>query len=138
MRRLVGRAGPPLLGAALAWALGASPAIGAPAAQGAVCSSGAGRPSQLAQATYYHPSLQSQVMANGNLYDAHNPLQAASNRFRLGTVLRVRRADGYGELLVEVMDRGSAAVDLDLSEAAFARLGSLEQGRVAVCVEAIN
>jgi len=36
------------------------------------------------------------------------------------------------------MDRGSAAVDLDLSEAAFARLGSLEQGRVAVCVEAIN
>jgi rare lipoprotein A (peptidoglycan hydrolase) len=50
----------------------------------------------------------------------------------------VRRTDAAATVVVEVVDRGGEALELDLSEAAFARLAPLEQGRVAVCVEAIN
>jgi rare lipoprotein A (peptidoglycan hydrolase) len=93
---------------------------------------------ELAQATYYHPSLASQPMANGRSYDARNPLLAASNRYRLGTLLRVRRPDGSAAVVVEVADRGGPRLDLDLSAAAFERLAPLSDGRVAVCVEPLN
>jgi rare lipoprotein A (peptidoglycan hydrolase) len=126
------------VGVALAAALQpGAPAFAATQAQATRCS-GAGPTAQLVQATYYHPALQSQAMANGRAYDAQNPLLAASNRYRLGTVLRVRRTDAAATVVVEVVDRGGEALELDLSEAAFARLAPLEQGRVAVCVEAIN
>ena len=114
-----------------------APGLAAPLAQAGRCS-GSGPAAQLAQATYYHPTLQSQVMANGRSYDAQSPLLAASNHYRLGTVLRVRRADAAATVVVEVVDRGGETLELDLSEAAFARLAPLDQGRVAVCVEAIN
>jgi rare lipoprotein A (peptidoglycan hydrolase) len=99
---------------------------------------GAGQGGQLLQATYYEPALQSQVMANGRAYDARNPLLAASNSYRLGTILRVRQADGAGTVVVEVADRGGAGLQLDLSEAAFTRLAPLDAGRVPVCVETLN
>lgn len=114
-----------------------SPAFAATEAQAGRCA-GTGLGSQLLQATYYHPTLQSQVMANGRTYDARNPLLAASNGYRLGTVLRVRQADGPTSVVVEVVDRGSDALGLDLSEAAFLRLAPLDQGGVVVCVEVID
>ena len=89
-------------------------------------------------ATYYHPSLAGQAMANGQPYDPRNPRLASSNRHRLGTVLLLRRADGAAAVVVEIMDRGSPELGLDLSEAAFQRLGSLQEGRIPVCVEVVR
>jgi rare lipoprotein A (peptidoglycan hydrolase) len=89
-------------------------------------------------ATYYHPSLAGELMANGQPYDPRNPRLASSNRHRLGTLLLLRRADGATAVVVEVMDRGSAELALDLSEAAFQRLGPLPEGRIPVCVEVVR
>jgi rare lipoprotein A (peptidoglycan hydrolase) len=89
-------------------------------------------------ATYYHPSLAGEAMANGRPYDPRNPRLASSNRHRLGTVLLLRRADGAAAVVVEIMDRGSTDLGLDLSEAAFQRLGSLQEGRIPVCVEVVR
>lgn len=90
------------------------------------------------EATYYHPSLAGEAMANGQPYDPRNPRLASSNRHRLGTVLLLRRADGTAAVVVEVMDRGSGDLGVDLSEAAFQRLGSLQEGRIPVCVEVVR
>jgi len=89
-------------------------------------------------ATYYDPSLAGQPMANGQPYDPRNPQLASSNRHHLGTHLLLRRADGVATVVVEVMDRGSPELGLDLSEAAFQRLGSLQEGRIPVCVEVVR
>jgi rare lipoprotein A (peptidoglycan hydrolase) len=90
-------------------------------------------------ATYYHPSLTGEVMANGQPYDPRNVRLASSNRHRLGTLLRLRRADRpAGAVVVEVMDRGSEQLGLDLSEAAFEQLAPLREGRVLVCVEVLR
>jgi rare lipoprotein A (peptidoglycan hydrolase) len=93
---------------------------------------------ELGQATYYHPSLVNQPMANGRPYDPANPSLAASNRYRLGTVLRVTRVDRPEVIVVEVADRGSDGVELDLSEAAFARLAALSEGNIVVCIERLT
>jgi hypothetical protein len=89
-------------------------------------------------ATYYHRSLAGERMANGQPYDPRNPRLASSNRHRLGTLLLLRRADGAAAITVEVMDRGSADLGVDLSEAAFEILGPLREGRIPVCVEVIR
>ena len=90
------------------------------------------------EATYYHPSLAGEPMANGQPYDPRNPRLASSNRHRLGTLLLLRRVDGAASVTVEIMDRGSAELTLDLSEAAFQRLGPLQEGRIPVCVEVVR
>jgi rare lipoprotein A (peptidoglycan hydrolase) len=89
-------------------------------------------------ATYYHRSLTGERMANGQPYDPRNPRLASSNRHRLGTLLLLRRADGAAAITVEVMDRGSAELGVDLSEAAFELLAPLRDGRIPVCVEVIR
>lgn len=109
---------------------GAAP-LGAPGAQSRPCA-------ERLDATYYHPSLVGETMANGQPYDPRNPRLASSNRHRLGTLLLLRRADGAASVTVEVMDRGSTELALDLSEAAFQRLGPLQEGRIPVCVEVVR
>jgi rare lipoprotein A (peptidoglycan hydrolase) len=89
-------------------------------------------------ATFYHPSLAGELMANGQLYDPRNPRIASSNRHRLGTLLLLRRVDGTAAVRVQVMDRGSSELGLDLSEAAFQHLGPLWEGRIPVCVEVLG
>ena len=63
---------------------------------------------------------------------------ASSNHYRLGTLLSLRRADSAAAVTVEIMDRGSTELSLDLSEAAFQRLGALSEGRIPVCVEVVR
>ena len=89
------------------------------------------------EVTYYHPSLAGAPMANGTSYDPRNPLLAASNRYRLGTLLQIARPDGTAPTIVQVADRGGDGFDLDLSEAAFRRLAPLDVGRVTACVDRI-
>jgi rare lipoprotein A (peptidoglycan hydrolase) len=88
-------------------------------------------------ATYYHPSLHGGVMANGERYNRWDPEIAACNWFPLGTLLKVTRRGTDASIYVRIKDRGSAALTLDLTEAGFARLGYLGEGRIPVSIEVV-
>lgn len=105
-------------------------------------------------ATFYADAFQGLPMANGNIFDMRDPAITASNTWPLGTVLEVRRVEGgpwdetltpaeraayFGErLIVRVTDRGDFTHPLDLSAAAFARLGRPAEGVIRVAVRAIT
>ena len=83
-------------------------------------------------ATYYHPSLAGRKKANGQRYNP-NAMTAASNNYRLGTRVRVTNRRTGRSVVVTITDRcGNCSIDL--STAAFRRIASLKQGRVAVKV----
>ncbi len=101
---------------------------------------GADAPALLAfetTATYYHPSLHGGVMANGERYNRWDPEIAACNWFPLGTVLKVTRLGTENWIYVRVKDRGSRALTLDLSEAAYQHLGRLGEGRIPISIEVV-
>ena len=89
-------------------------------------------------ATYYHPSLHGLRMANGLPYNRWDPMIAANNWYPLGTLLRVTRQGTNQYIYVRVQDRGSGALTLDLSEAGFARLGGLGEGRIPIWLEVVT
>jgi rare lipoprotein A len=91
------------------------------------------------EASYYGDSLAGHPTASGQPY---RPLgfTAAHRRLPLGTVLRVTRSDGQRTVYVRVNDRGpfgSRRRILDLSRAAFERLGALRAGVLRVRVEVV-
>lgn len=108
----------------------------------------------LGEATFYAEDFHGQTMADGRRFDMHDPTITASNRWPLGTILRVRRLAGCpwdatlstAELdhyraqviTVTVSDRGDFTHELDLSRAAFARLGRLDEGRLLVSIEVLG
>ncbi len=89
-------------------------------------------------ATYYDPSLHGSVMANGQVYDRWDPAIAACNWYPIGTLLRVTHQDSGRHIYVRVADRGRDGLTLDLSEAAFGRLGGIRSGRIPVWVETVT
>ncbi len=89
-------------------------------------------------ATYYHPSLHGLRMANGLPYNRWDPSIAANNWYPLGTLLKVTRQGSDQYIYVRVQDRGSRALTLDLSEAAFAQLGGLGEGRIPIWLEVVT
>jgi rare lipoprotein A len=89
-------------------------------------------------ATYYHPSLHGAVMASGARYNRWDPTIAACNWFPLGTLLKVTRQGTDRYIYVRVQDRGSPRLTLDLSEAGFAQLGHLSEGRIPIWIEVVT
>jgi rare lipoprotein A (peptidoglycan hydrolase) len=89
-------------------------------------------------ATYYHPSLHGLRMANGLPYNRWDPMIAANNWYPLGTLLKVTRQGTDRYIYVRVQDRGSRRLTLDLSEAAFTRLGGLGEGRIPIWLEVVT
>ena len=77
-------------------------------------------------------------MANGERYNRWDPEIAACNWYPLGTLLKVTRRGTDASLYVQIKDRGSAALTLDLTEAGFARLGYLGEGRIPVSIEIVT
>lgn len=81
-------------------------------------------------ATYYHPSLAGRKMANGRPYRP-GAMTAASNRFKLGTKVKVTNRRNGRSVVVTITDRcGNCSIDL--SKAAFRQIANLKQGRVPV------
>jgi rare lipoprotein A (peptidoglycan hydrolase) len=89
-------------------------------------------------ATYYHPSLNGFRMANGLPYNRWDPMIAANNWYPLGTLLKVTRQGTDKYIYVRVQDRGSRSLTLDLSEAGFAQLGGLGEGRIPIWLEIVT
>src|SRR5688500_13436581 len=88
-------------------------------------------------ATWYGQQYHGRRMANGQVFDMHDPTTAASREFALGTWLRVTSISSGASVEVEVRDRGSFAHALDLSYAAFSRIASPSAGIVRVRYEVI-
>jgi hypothetical protein len=105
-------------------------------------------------ATFYAGDFQGRIMAGGGVFDMNDAGTTASNRWPLGTMLRVRRVAGgpwdatlsmeqrsryFGaSILVTVRDRGAFTHELDLSRAAFALLGRTDEGVIRVAVEPVD
>lgn len=105
-------------------------------------------------ATYYGADFAGQPMADGRLFDADDPTIAASNRWPLGTRLRLRRLPGgpwdgtlspsehsryfQRSIVVTVEDHGNFTHALDLSRGAFARLGRPDEGVIRVQIEVVG
>lgn len=88
--------------------------------------------------TYYHPSLAGGVMfcPPHNRYDPSDPNIAAAVSWPCGTRLRIWRDERFVDVIVQ--DTGLLGHNhVDLSEAAFQRLGILAEGRVSVLIEVL-
>jgi len=91
------------------------------------------------EASYYSDRLAGHKTASGERYRP-GALTAAHRTLPLGTVLRVTRSDGKRTVYVRVNDRGPFAGErriLDLSKAAFERLGKLRAGVLEVRAEVV-
>ncbi len=91
------------------------------------------------EASYYSDKLAGHKTASGERYRP-SALTAAHRDLPLGTVLRVTRSDGKRSVIVRVNDRGPYGSErriLDLSRAAFERLGTLRAGVLAVRAEVV-
>lgn len=85
-------------------------------------------------ATFLHPSLQGDSMFCGGTYDRHDPTIAAATSFPCGTPLRLWRGDRFVDVIVQ--DSGQLPPNhIDLSEAAFERIGDLGEGVLAIRIE---
>lgn len=90
-------------------------------------------------ASWYGEELEGEMMANGEPFDPEK-LTCASWFYPLGTRLEVwhRRGEGWRCVVVEVTDRGPSKKlvkegrIIDLSKAAFSRLGDLDKGLIQV------
>jgi rare lipoprotein A len=92
------------------------------------------------QASYYSDRLAGHKTASGERYRP-DALTAAHRSLPLGTVLRVTRSDGKRTVYVRVNDRGPFGSErriLDLSRAAFERLGKLRAGVLEVRAEVVE
>ena len=91
------------------------------------------------EASYYSDRLAGHKTASGERYRPA-ALTAAHRTLPLGTVLRVTRTDGKRAVFVRINDRGpfgSRHRILDLSRAAFERLGKLRSGVLDVRAEVV-
>ena len=91
------------------------------------------------EASYYSDRLTGHRTASGERYSPR-ALTAAHRDLPLGTVLRVSRSDGTRSVYVRINDRGpfgSHRRILDLSRAAFERLGKLRAGVLDVRAEVV-
>lgn len=91
------------------------------------------------EASYYSDRLAGHKTASGERYRP-GALTAAHRDLPLGTVLRVTRSDGQRSVIVRINDRGPYGNErriLDLSRAAFERLGTLRAGVLAVRAEVV-
>lgn len=91
------------------------------------------------EASYYSDKLAGHKTASGEPYRPRS-LTAAHRSLPLGTVLRVSRRDGTRSVYVRINDRGPFGSErriLDLSRAAFERLGKLRAGVLEVRAEVV-
>lgn len=92
------------------------------------------------EASYYSDRLAGHKTASGERYRPE-ALTAAHRSLPLGTVLRVTRRDGKRTVVVRINDRGPFGSErriLDLSRAAFERLGKLRAGVLEVRAEVVD
>lgn len=87
-------------------------------------------------ATWYGEAFHGNPMANGEIYDMHDPTTCASNWWPLGTWLQVRYEGRV--IAVKVTDRGAFKHAVDLSYAAFKYLANPSLGVIPVEISVLG
>ncbi len=95
--------------------------------------------SQEGVASYYHPSLAGEPMANGEPYRP-NKMTAAHKKLPLGTKVEVVNQDNDSSVVVEITDRGPYVGEriIDMSNAAAKKLDFVEEGKTEVELEVVE
>ena len=92
------------------------------------------------KATYYGAPLHGRRTASGEIFDMNGMTTAAISSYAFGTKLKVTNEANGKSVIVKVTDRGAFeghGTTLDLSEGAFAQIGSLSQGVLWVKIEVL-
>ena len=91
-------------------------------------------------ATWYGGSFHGRLMRNQEPYDMYDSSIAAANIYPLGTLLRVTSLATGDSIVVRVSDTGAfrSPIVVDLSWAAFAKLGDPDDGVMEVHVEPLR
>lgn len=95
---------------------------------------------QTGRASFYSEAHHGKRSADGSIFNMHK-LTAASNTFKLGTIVRVTNTQNSKSVVVKITDRGGFTKlgrVIDLSKAAFASIGDLRKGILNVIVEVIE
>lgn len=87
-------------------------------------------------ATWYGNQLHGRLTASGERF-SQRAMTCASNRYKLGTHLKVTNTANGKSVVCRVNDRGNLGkgVVVDLSKSAFAKIAPLSQGKVKVNVK---
>lgn len=88
--------------------------------------------------SWYGGKHQGRKTANGEIFDKGKFTCAAVAKYRFGEKLKVTNKSNGKSVIVKVNDRGGFAKygrELDLSEAAFKKIASVNQGVAKVSVE---
>ena len=86
-------------------------------------------------ATWYGNQFHGRLTASGERFN-QNAMTCASNKYKLGTHLKVTNIANGKSVVCRVNDRGKLGkgVVVDLSKGAFAKIAPLSQGRIKVKV----
>jgi rare lipoprotein A len=90
------------------------------------------------EATYYGGAFHGNYTKSGEVFDKHK-MTCASNKFPLGTVIKVTNKENKRSVIVRNNDRGAMPNNvIDLSEKAFSKIANLKKGRINVSVSVIK
>lgn len=94
--------------------------------------------SQSGKASYYADSLHGNVTANGEKFNQH-ALTAAHRKLPFGTKVKVTNKANGKSVVVRINDRGPFVQGrvIDLSKAAFQRIGNPKVGLLSVRIDAL-
>ncbi len=94
---------------------------------------------QEGEASYYHPTLAGEPMANGEPYKP-GKMTAAHKKLPLGTKVEVVNQENDSAVVVEITDRGPYAKEriIDVSNAAARKLDFVKEGATEVEVEVVK
>lgn len=91
-------------------------------------------------ASWYGEYFHGRTTYSGEKYDM-NKLTAASNRYKMGTYVKVTNKANGNSVVVKINDTGAFTKkygrEIDLSKAAFAKLDKLKRGLIDVVIEEI-
>ena len=94
-------------------------------------------------ASYYHPSLEGNLTANGEEF-SNSEMVAAHPTYPFGTVVRVINMEDTTSVEVRINDHGPTRINrkegviIDLSQAAAKKLRMMKDGRVKVRLEVLQ
>lgn len=93
------------------------------------------------KASWYGKGFEGKPTASGYIYSSKQ-LTCASNKYPFGTVLKVTNKENKKSVLVVVTDTGSFGKkyhrDIDLSKAAFKKIGNINEGLLNVKIKVYN
>ena len=88
------------------------------------------------ESTWYN--LPGNITKSGEVFNS-NKMTCASNKFPIGTILKVTNKKNKRSVIVRVNDTGKMSDNvIDLSKGAFKKIAKLEEGRIKIRVNIIK